>query len=72
MLFLPEGFDQWCKCRGVGEKVDVSAVVQVHGYVRQQPPHHSGVDDRDDGIVSAGDDQGGLANQRQREQAAPR
>jgi hypothetical protein len=49
----------------------VAAVVDVQLGVGQQPPHDVGVDQRDDGVVVAGQQQGGLADPGQQRQAGP-
>ena len=56
---------------GVGGQVKVAAVIDVQLAARYQPVHDPGVDQRDDGVVVAGQDQGGLGQPRQPRQAGP-
>ena len=55
----------------LGEQPEVAAVVDVQLGVGQQAPHDAGVEQRDDGVVVAGEQQCRLPDPGQQRQAAP-
>ena len=56
---------------GAGEQAEVAVGVDVQPGGRQERGHHLGVDQRDDRVVVAGQDQRRLADERKERQAGP-
>jgi hypothetical protein len=49
----------------------MAAAEHVQPRLRNEPVHHPGVDQRDDGVIVARDDERGLSQQRQERHAGP-